>query len=68
MERPRVMGSIDGPIAIFIVGSLSMGSRVARAHGLSKKDRRILINMLELIKMILNMVMENSRGKQVVDI
>lgn len=62
------MGSIGGPIAIFIVGSLSMELRVDRALGLSRKGKRVVISMLELIRMILNMVMVSLRGRQGVDI
>ena len=35
---------------------------------IKKKDKKIVINMLGLIKMILNMAMENLLGRQVVDI
>ena len=62
------MDSIDGQMEIFTADNLCLESKVVRGLGSNKKDKKILINTLELIKMILNMVMENSLGKQVVDI
>jgi len=41
---------------------------VVRGLGSNKKEKKTLINMLELIMMTLNMVMENLHGKQVVGI
>jgi len=41
---------------------------VVRGLGSNKKEKKTLINMLELIMMTLNMVMENLLGKQVVGI
>lgn len=41
---------------------------MVRGLGSNKKEKKTLINMLELIMMTLNMVMENLLGKQVVGI
>ena len=66
--RRKGVDSIDGRMAIFIVDNLCLELRVGRGLGLKKKDKKIVINMLGLIKMILNMAMENLLGRQVVDI
>ena len=66
--RRKGVDSIDGRMVIFIVDNLCLELRVGRGLGLKKKDKKIVINMLGLIKMILNMAMENLLGRQVVDI